>query len=311
MLRLRASVGFNWQSRGSPFLHLPSSIMPSDGNSPNPAHDAESTSAMRRARKRATDRKSQRNHRERQRAYVRELERTVAALNSSVSTDERVAALLAENAKFRKRCEVLASQLNRIRAVAAETHERTTSEPSTEPAAGTPSLPPFDALDGVIDLSGDCGNAAYNEDAVDNADMVPPLSLDSAPDCSGGAVDFFTDAVLFDLDAQDTPEVSNVPTEPLFQTDLTLFPEASPGLPRYSPPQGPDRMIWAMLEEARTEHLAGKFDTSEPSLRRLLADGPVDALSFRLLQYIKAYGAMPMHWLLATFWVQYLFLRVS
>lgn len=82
--------------------------------------------------------------------------------------------------------------------------------------------------------------------------------------------------------------------------------------PRYSRPScHSDTTVINMIEEARHEHQQGRFDLTRPTLRRILSDLPVDCLSFRLFHFISAYGAMPMHNFLATFWVQYLFLRVS
>jgi hypothetical protein len=70
----------------------------------------------RRARKRITDRKSQQQHRQRQRAYVRELEETVQAYKQSCAQNGSVdvATLLSENEQLRKRCQNLESLLAKI-----------------------------------------------------------------------------------------------------------------------------------------------------------------------------------------------------
>lgn len=63
----------------------------------------------RRARKRITDRKSQRHHGERQRAYVRELEETVKFLRQSCADVDGgdAAANLTENERLQQRCQKL------------------------------------------------------------------------------------------------------------------------------------------------------------------------------------------------------------
>lgn len=82
--------------------------------------------------------------------------------------------------------------------------------------------------------------------------------------------------------------------------------------PRYcSPVTFSDKHIMNMLEEGRRELQQGHYESQTvPSLKRLLSDPPFDCLSFRLLQFITRYGAVPLQNLLFTFWVQYLFLRV-
>lgn len=77
----------------------------------------------RRERKRATDRKSQRDHRERQKAYIRQLEETVRTLRADCTSDERVATLLAEQERLQKLNAQLNSQLDRVRTVVGTTDE--------------------------------------------------------------------------------------------------------------------------------------------------------------------------------------------
>jgi hypothetical protein len=80
--------------------------------------------------------------------------------------------------------------------------------------------------------------------------------------------------------------------------------------PPYRPPICvADEAFFTFIDEARKEHQACRFDLSRPSLRRLLGNVPVDCLSFRLFHFISDVAA-PLQNLLATFWVQYLFLRV-
>jgi hypothetical protein len=90
--------------------------------------------------------------------------------------------------------------------------------------------------------------------------------------------------------------------------------ESDPSLcfPRYcSPVSFSDKLVMNLIEEGRRELQRGHFESQTvPSLKRLLSDPPFDCLSFRLLQFISKYGAVPLQNLLFTFWVQYLFLRV-
>lgn len=74
----------------------------------------------RRARKRVTDRKSQRHHRDRQRAYVKQLEATVKSYEASYSQSGSgdASALLNEVEKLRARCRSLESTLDRIKSLA-------------------------------------------------------------------------------------------------------------------------------------------------------------------------------------------------
>lgn len=72
-----------------------------------------------------------------------------------------------------------------------------------------------------------------------------------------------------------------------------------------------EEVYFDMVHEARIEHKAGRFNTAEPSLARVLAKDPVDVLSFRLFHYMVTWGGLPLHLFLAVFWVHYLYLRVS
>jgi len=92
----------------------------------------------------------------------------------------------------------------------------------------------------------------------------------------------------------------------------TDWEDRSGKFPRYGPSScQSDAFITSALEEARSEHQYGRFNTAQRvNLKRVLASPPIDCLSFRLFHYICGYGPMPLHNLLAIFWVQYLFLRV-
>ncbi|GKT88317.1 hypothetical protein Ct61P_06167 [Colletotrichum tofieldiae] len=91
--------------------NLPDAVGPND-----PCSTADPAEA-RRARKRLTDRKSQRHLRERQRAYIKQLEETVQSYQKSCAQSGNVnaAALAEENERLRLRCRNLESLLSRIR----------------------------------------------------------------------------------------------------------------------------------------------------------------------------------------------------
>lgn len=83
-------------------------------------------------------------------------------------------------------------------------------------------------------------------------------------------------------------------------------------IPRYCPPVGiADKLLTNFLEEARLEHRHARFDTSEPSLSRLLSDPPHTVLAFRLYHFLSGAGPMPLHIFMGIFWLQYLVLRAS
>ncbi|KAF4625796.1 hypothetical protein G7Y89_g12367 [Cudoniella acicularis] len=81
-------------------------------------------------------------------------------------------------------------------------------------------------------------------------------------------------------------------------------------LPNCQPPSTFHELVYDdIVREARAEHKAGRFDTTDPSLSRILSKEPADILSFRLFYYMSTWGPMPMHLFLAVFWVHYLYLR--
>lgn len=74
----------------------------------------------RRARKRATDRRAQRDHRLRRKAYVKQLEESVKSLSEKQSPEERIAALLEEQKALREKCNEMTIQLDRVRTIVAK-----------------------------------------------------------------------------------------------------------------------------------------------------------------------------------------------
>ncbi|PLN81946.1 hypothetical protein BDW42DRAFT_86426 [Aspergillus taichungensis] len=121
---------------------------------------------IRRARKRATDRQSQRDHRERQRIYIRQLEETVQSYKDAFSADgsSNFAELLKEQERLQARCKSLEAALARIKNLASAVHVGddvgcSDQEPrnsfarnlqqasiSTSPSAGFDSSGPSDGL---------------------------------------------------------------------------------------------------------------------------------------------------------------------
>ena len=86
--------------------------------------DSTDKEKIRRARKRATDRQSQRDHRERQRIYIRQLEETVQSYKDAFSADgtSNLAALLKEQERLQARCKSLEVALARIKNLASAVH---------------------------------------------------------------------------------------------------------------------------------------------------------------------------------------------
>ncbi|GKZ63053.1 hypothetical protein AnigIFM49718_010784 [Aspergillus niger] len=74
----------------------------------------------RKARKRATDRNAQQEHRLRQKEYVRNLEKTVEELKAERPRDEVIRKLLEEKSRLQERCHALTTRLSRIRTLVVE-----------------------------------------------------------------------------------------------------------------------------------------------------------------------------------------------
>ena len=321
----------------------------------------------RRERKRATDRKSQRDHRERQKAYIRQLEETVKNLRADSTTDERLATLLNEQERLQKANARLNSQLERVRnIVLSDDDARKSSAPmpaaddlirSTTPdcaerrsaratkamsSPGPQSYSSFHLHPGLsesllhsdlaqVDLSG-----AAEVVAPTGCNMTPIVSVPMMPPCATaslatnhpvcGCMNNVASCMPLTLQPGSKPPVMSqslphaVPPQPLAHSIPTSILSESldvslPGptvMPAYCNPVGSgDAHLMAMLEEARAEHRAGRFNPARPSLRQLLVERPYDILSFRLFNYIRGYGAMPLHLMLGVFYTHYMVLRVS
>lgn len=93
-------------------------MIANDDASPTDEERGASGETKRRARKRETDRRAQREHRQRHKAYVRQLEEVVRDLTAQHSRDDRIIALQAEKARLQGCYNSLKGKLDRIRLVA-------------------------------------------------------------------------------------------------------------------------------------------------------------------------------------------------
>lgn len=85
----------------------------------------------RRARKRATDRRAQRDHRQRRKAYVQQLEDSLRSLTEQHNTEERVQALLEENTRLRTEATGLRSKLSQIHSLSSNVNSTDNDSPHT------------------------------------------------------------------------------------------------------------------------------------------------------------------------------------
>ncbi|OAG07508.1 uncharacterized protein CC84DRAFT_665299 [Paraphaeosphaeria sporulosa] len=217
-----------------------------------------------RARKRATDRKSQRNHRERQRAYVQQLEQSLATLKAAAHSDQLVSSLLAEIDRLQKKCTTLEAQVARIRAVVCD-HPESAGEEA--PVGDThPGLSLDVCESGRSDQIGVIASVDDELSAMGVAMCAPDVTLAvgdgclSVEDCSMSAFDWDPSAGDGILQAMapiqtlgDVEPIQNVtdvcfkhfhtrrtsiqgPLVPLSNACLTT--STSPGLPRYTAAAG-------------------------------------------------------------------------
>ncbi|KAH7020711.1 uncharacterized protein B0I36DRAFT_387582 [Microdochium trichocladiopsis] len=279
----------------------------------------------RRIRKRATDRKSQKKHRERQKSYIKQLEASLESLASCKDTDERMVTLLAARDQYKSRYEEAMSRINRMRDILCAADQAAgessvmhlfdcSSMPSwlvTQPSsAGGGATPPgleMNALDLVLtpatSLADDVAmalptilpnndNASHNgHDTTSIAhSLADMLTIDYYDNAGGyGSIQPSLGPTTFD---NEPPPALRIPVS----LDGVIGDHEHICLPRYATPVGPgDRHITSMLIEASREHAAQAFDLTPPTLQRVLSS-KADLLAFRLYNYIAAYGPMPMHW---------------
>lgn len=154
-----------------------------------------------------------------------------------------------------------------------------------------------------MDLPAPSDSGANRTSALD--DIFPETTLPALADIT---LDEISLRPVVDLLG---PQSFETPTMSLYDPNLQ-YPDFSPPFPRYcAPTSRSDAVLLSMVMEARKEHLDGRFNASQPSLHRLLSGTPTDALAFRLFNWLRGYGPMPLHLLIAVFWTQYLVLRVG
>lgn len=312
----------------------------------------------RKERKRATDRKAQRHHRLRHKAYVKHLENSLALLAKEHSSSPPFTGLLEEN-------QTLKIENSRLLDRLAEIQRLATSKPSSEsqsiamegPRATQRTSDNNPTRDNCqLDTN---GTSWTHQEAGDLVGLEENVFNEIFPDDSCGHHPIEIGHPLEDLTTEDDANMSldlllknnidpALPVSVRARTQI-LHAEAPDQLsneiynptsvnsgstedlalinglrgneasttahlrfPLYSTPVSIiDTTIESMYLEARQAHLAGRFDESEPTLRELCSIPPKTILAFRLMHSINRYGSMPLHNMLGTFWVQYLFLRVS
>jgi hypothetical protein len=109
----------------SPFQRLllnfsPTLAIAMTENSPPKVQTSDAaTGKDRKARKRETDRVAQREHRRRQKVYVRQLQEAVQDLSARQTRDERLDYLVADRARLQELCNSLTSKLERVKQIAS------------------------------------------------------------------------------------------------------------------------------------------------------------------------------------------------
>jgi hypothetical protein len=140
------------------------------------------TDGARRARKRITDRKSQRHHRERQRAYVKELEETVKSLRQSCADvgGGDAAALLAENERLRQRCQKLEAAMAKIKSLSEDVYS--SEDHTVLKASGSETS----RMEEITDNSGLQQNTSSPSTTGSEPIALQPMHLSHLPDQNGG-----------------------------------------------------------------------------------------------------------------------------
>ncbi|PLB41238.1 bZIP transcription factor [Aspergillus candidus] len=236
---------------------------------------------IRRARKRATDRQSQRDHRERQRIYIRQLEETVQSYKDAFSSDgsSDLAALLKENEKLQARCTCLEAALARIKNLASAVHVSDDvccgdQDPqnffarnpqqvsvSTSPSAELDSPGPSDGLLHVGQPVSDAG-------VMDVTTELPPHEMDHFDiSCDGTAV-FDTTMPLAnrvqELGAGDDLDRCIASMVDGTATDLSLVPDSvamrTPLLTEPAMPTGFNEALPTHPSFPKLSHSMGKWD---------------------------------------------------
>lgn len=277
-----------------------------------------------RQRKRALDRRTQRDHRKRKQAYVLELEETVRALKASSSSDERLTAAMDEQERLRRRNAQLTHRLDRIKSLLSE------EEPE---ATGPCDSIPSDSKAGdhgrrSVTSQSILATPASAEDIRPSIRAPPENSLDmdvtAINDAQPAAIDWHTTVQWDHTDDGSCidPWIDTAAANFIHNLQVTLDPrELRPAhleslenvhnwLPTHQDPRGSvDRELFDILEEARRISRPDSWPSGEPSLQQLLSLPSSDLMARRLFCFFSAQGPAPFHVLAALFWIQYLLFR--
>lgn len=278
-----------------------------------------------RQRKRALDRRTQRDHRKRKQAYVLELEETVRALKASSSSDERLTAAMDEQERLRRRNAQLTNRLDRIKSLLSEEEE----PDAPGPRDSTPSNSKI----------GDHGRRSVTSQSV----LVTPASAEdirpsicpptqTSLDMNITAMDHAQPPTVYGHTAVEWDHTDGAYIDPYFDAAIANFtsnPEATLDprdlgsahleslenehnwLPTHQNPRGSvDQELFDILEEARRIYRPDSWPSGEPSLQQLLSLPSSDIMARRLFCFFSAQGPAPFHVLAALFWIQYLLFRV-
>lgn len=143
---------------------------------PSPRHPADQGEVSRKARKRETDRRAQRQHRIKQKAYVKQLEELVKDLSAQQNLDERLAEVQMDNTRLRQLCNSLLVKLHRIRVLA---HQDIDASHAMNPQAAGETLqtPTVDITLSIDSAANDAQNVDDDIAAtLDLADLLPQPS---------------------------------------------------------------------------------------------------------------------------------------
>ncbi|CAG9948060.1 unnamed protein product [Clonostachys rosea f. rosea IK726] len=321
----------------------------------------------RRARKRVTDRNSQRHHRERRRAYIKNLEETVQSykqgclLNGNADT----AALLSEIETLRAKCRRLESVVERIKDLsscvdsptpdaagltdpqqsesfqgdsndnaptnACSLHDDSTEIVNIETIAGL--FPPADSkvrasrhADGerASSFPEDLDLASFLADCADQG--LGETSLLGVPANSGLGLVGTNEETPIKKFSSIQHIGSRLFRGPSMSPDLepaslgsSACPSTGPdgrchgvhsALPMLSQPKGVwDLIVRDIIQDARLHSSTLRNPSETLSLRSVLVGESTDVLASRLFYHITSFNPIPLHITLASFWVQYLYLR--
>lgn len=277
-----------------------------------------------RQRKRALDRRTQRDHRKRKQAYVLELEETVRALKASSSSDERLTAAMDEQERLRRRNAQLTNRLDRIKSLLSE-EEPDATDPCdsilSNSNAGDHGRHPVTSQS-ILAISASAEDIGPSIRALpQNSLDINVLSMDHAQPSTvdwhtavewghtdGACIDPYFDTAIANFTRN--PQATLDPRE-LRPAHLESLENVHNWFPTHQDPRGSvDQELFDILEEARRIYRPDSWPSGEPSLQQLLSLPSSDIMARRLFCFFSAQGPAPFHVLAALFWIQYLLFRV-